>query len=85
MNKAKNGSKETKSQINKEKDNNTNNPKTILTTESSTQTDEDFDDINKNYKRAFIIKKKPKLETILLSKYLPIIFLMIISFYTKKV
>ena len=61
MNKAKNGSKETKSQINKEKDNNTSNPKTITTTESSTQTEEDFDNINKNYKKAFIIKKKPKL------------------------
>ena len=84
MNKAKNGSKETKSQINKEKDNNTSNPKTITTTESSTQTEEDFDNINKNYKKAFIIKKKPKLETIILSKYIPIIFLMIISFYLYK-
>ena len=80
MNKAKNGSEENNSNIIPQKE----FIKKIITTESSTQTEEEDDNINKNYKKAFIIKKKPKFESIILSKYVPIIYLMIISFYLYK-
>ena len=80
MNKAKNGSEENNSNIIPQKE----NIKKVLTTESSTQTEEEDDNINKNYKKAFIIKKKPKFESIILSKYVPIIYLMLISFYLYK-
>ena len=79
MNKAKNGSKEINNEINSQKDNNPLLKKKITTTESSTQTEDD-DSIYKNYKKAYIIRKKEKLESIILSKYIPIIYLMLISF-----
>ena len=79
MNKAKNGSKEINNEINSQKDNNPLLKKKITTTESSTQTEDD-DSIYKNYKKAFIIRRKEKLESIILSKYIPIIYLMLISF-----
>ena len=79
MNKAKNGSKEINNEINSQKDNNPLLKKKITTTESSTQTEDD-DSIFKNYKKAYIIRRKEKLESIILSKYIPIIYLMLISF-----
>jgi hypothetical protein len=79
MNKAKNGSKELNNEINSQKDNNPFLKKKITTTESSTQTEDD-DSIYKNYKKAYIIRRKEKLESIILSKYIPIISLMLISF-----
>ena len=79
MNKAKNGSKELNNEINSQKDNNPLLKKKITTTESSTQTEDD-DSIYKNYKKAYIIRRKEKLESIILSKYIPIIYLMLISF-----
>ena len=79
MNKAKNGSKEINNEINSQKDNNPLLKKKITTTESSTQTEDD-DSIYKNYKKAYIIRRKEKLESIILSKYIPIIYLMLISF-----
>ena len=79
MNKAKNGSKEINNEINYQKDNNPLLKKKITTTESSTQTEDD-DSIFKNYKKAYIIRRKEKLESIILSKYIPIIYLMLISF-----
>ena len=79
MNKAKNGSKELNNEINSQKDNNQLLKKKITTTESSTQTEDD-DSIYKNYKKAYIIRRKEKLESIILSKYIPIIYLMLISF-----
>lgn len=79
MNKAKNGSKEINNEINYQKDNNPLLKKKITTTESSTQTEDD-DSIYKNYKKAYIIRRKEKLESIILSKYIPIIYLMLISF-----
>ena len=79
MNKAKNGSKEINNEINSQKDNNPLLKKKITTTESSTQTEDD-DSIFKNYKKAYIIRRKEKLESIILSKYIPIIYLMFISF-----
>ena len=79
MNKAKNGSKEINNEINSQKDNNPLLKKKITTTESSTQTEDD-DSIFKNYKKAYIIRRKEKLESIILSKYIPIISLMLISF-----
>ena len=79
MNKAKNGSKELNNEINSQKENNPLLKKKITTTESSTQTEDD-DSIYKNYKKAFIIRRKEKLESIILSKYIPIIYLMLISF-----
>ena len=79
MNKAKNGSKEINNEINSQKDNNQLLKKKITTTESSTQTEDD-DSIYKNYKKAYIIRRKEKLESIILSKYIPIIYLMLISF-----
>ena len=78
MNKAKNGSKEINNEINSQKDNNPLLKKKITTTESSTQTEDD-DSIYKNYKKAYIIRRKEKLESIILSKYIPIIYLMLIS------
>ena len=78
MNKAKNGSKELNNEINSQKDNNPLLKKKITTTESSTQTEDD-DSIFKNYKKAYIIRRKEKLESIILSKYIPIIYLMLIS------
>ena len=79
MNKAKNGSKEINNEINSQKDNNQLLKKKITTIESSTQTEDD-DSIYKNYKKAYIIRRKEKLESIILSKYIPIIYLMLISF-----
>ena len=79
MNKAKNGSKEINNEINSQKDNNPLLKKKITTTESSTQTEDD-DSIYKSYKKAYIIRRKEKLESIILSKYIPIIYLMLISF-----
>ena len=79
MNKAKNGSKELNNEINSQKENNPLLKKKITTTESSTQTEDD-DSIFKNYKKAYIIRRKEKLESIILSKYIPIIYLMLISF-----
>lgn len=79
MNKAKNGSKELNNEINSQKDKNPLLKKKITTTESSTQTEDD-DSIYKNYKKAYIIRRKEKLESIILSKYIPIIYLMLISF-----
>ena len=79
MNKAKNGSKEINNEINSQKDNNPLLKKKITTTESSTQTEDD-DSIFKNYKKAYIIRRKEKLESIILSKYIPITYLMLISF-----
>ena len=79
MNKAKNGSKELNNEINSQKDNNPLLKKKITTTESSTQTEDD-DSIFKNYKKAYIIRRKEKLESTILSKYIPIIYLMLISF-----
>ena len=78
MNKAKNGSKEINNEINSQKDNNPLLKKKITTTESSTQTEDD-DSIYKSYKKAYIIRRKEKLESIILSKYIPIIYLMLIS------
>ena len=78
MNKAKNGSKEINNEINYQKDNNPLLKKKITTTESSTQTEDD-DSIYKSYKKAYIIRRKEKLESIILSKYIPIIYLMLIS------
>ena len=72
MNKAKNGLQS------KDKISNSTHTK-----EASTQTEEP-PEISKNYKKSFIIKKRPSLESILLSKYIPIIFLMFISFYLYK-
>ena len=79
MNKAKNGSKEINNEINSQKDNNQLLKKKITTNESSTQTEDD-DSIYKSYKKAYIIRRKEKLESIILSKYIPIIYLMLISF-----
>ena len=78
MNKAKNGSKEINNEINSQKDNNPLLKKKITTSESSTQTEDD-DSIYKNYKKAYIIRRKEKFESIILSKYIPIIYLMLIS------
>ena len=80
MNKAKNGSKENMTNIKIQKKNDVNLYKNITVLESSTQTDGD-DEILKNYEKVLIIKKKPKFESIILSKYVPIIYLMFISFY----
>ena len=84
MNKAKNGLKQKEHQQNNHNNNDVNQHNNIKTTDSSTQTEEDEESITKNYKRAFIIKKRPKLESILLAKYMPIIYLMFISFYLYK-
>ena len=84
MNKAKNGLKQIEHQQNNHKENEANQNINISKTDSSTQTEEDDENITKNYKRAFIIRKRPKLETILLAKYIPIIILMFISFYLYK-
>ena len=72
MNKAKNGL-QSKDQISN----------STHTKEASTQTEEP-PEISKNYKKSYIIKKRQSLESILLSKYIPIIFLMFISFYLYK-
>ena len=83
MNKAKNGSKKTDSGKKSSKENDIHHLNNSTTTkESSTQTD-DIDDVTKNYKRAFLIKKREKFES-LVSKYVPIIYLMFISFYLYK-
>ena len=83
MNKAKNGCINNNTDPKLSKENNTNNlhnsPKTI---ESSTQT-EDIDNITKNYQKAFKIIKREKFET-LVAKYVPILYLMFISFYLYK-
>ena len=84
MNKAKNGLKQIEHQQNNHKENEANQNINISKTDSSTQTEDDDENITKNYKRAFIIRKRPKLETILLAKYIPIIILMFISFYLYK-
>ena len=84
MNKAKNGLKQIEHHENNHKENEANQNINISKTDSSTQTEEDDENITKNYKRAFIIRKRPKLETILLAKYIPIIILMFISFYLYK-
>ena len=71
MNKAKNGEKENQSNVIKEE----------KTKEISVQTEEG-DNIYKNAKKIFLIKsKRDSFDSIILSKYIPIIFLMLISFY----
>ena len=74
MNKAKNGKKEKSSTFNEE----------IKTKEVSVQTDENDDDICKNAQKTFIIKRKEKIDSLILSKYIPIILLMVISVYLYK-
>ena len=74
MNKAKNGKKEKASTFNEE----------IKTKEVSVQTDENDDDICKNAQKIFLIKKREKIDSIILSKYIPIILLMAISIYLYK-
>ena len=83
MNKAKNGSKDNNEFFSQQNNNNANNSKNITTTDSSTQTEE-TDNIDKSYTKAYIIKKRPKFETIILSKYIPILYLMFVSFYLYK-
>ena len=53
----------------------------IKTKEVSVQTDENDDDICKNAQKIFLIKKREKIDSIILSKYIPIILLMAISIY----
>ena len=84
MNKAKNGKEENQKIIKTNdisKANIKNEPKTK---EMSVQTEEG-ENIYKNAQKIYLIKsKKNKLESIILSKYIPIIFLMLISFYLYK-
>ena len=83
MNKAKNGCINNNTDPKLSKENNTNNlHNSPTTTESSTQT-ENIDNITKNYQKAFKIIKREKFET-LVSKYVPILYLMFISFYLYK-
>ena len=61
-----------------------NGKNVVETKEISVQTEED-ENIMKNAKKIYLIKsKKEKLESKILSKYIPIIFLMSISFYLYK-
>ena len=83
MNKAKNGCINNNTDPKLSKENNTNNlHNSPTTTESSTQT-ENIDNITKNYQKAFKIIKREKFET-LVAKYVPILYLMFISFYLYK-
>jgi hypothetical protein len=74
MNKAKNGKKEKASSFNEE----------IKTKEISVQTDENDDDICENAQKIFLLKRKEKIDSLILSKYIPIILLMVISTYLYK-
>ena len=70
--------------MNKEKNGKDVDKKEIKTYEVSIQTD-DVENIYKNAKKVYLIKPKiDRFDSIILSKYLPIIFLMLISFYLYK-
>ena len=74
MNKAKNGENENQSNVIKEE----------KTKEISVQTEEG-DNIYTNAQKIYLIKpKKESIDSIILSKYIPILFLMSISFYLYK-
>jgi hypothetical protein len=84
MHKAKNGKKENKKKIKSNNENESNNEEESKTREISIQTEEG-ENIYKNAEKIFLIKsKKEKLDSVILSKYIPIIFLMLISFYLYK-
>ena len=84
MNKAKNGKNKNKKEINSKENKQINNIKEVETKDISVQTDEG-ENIYKNAKKIYLIKpKNSKIDTIILSKYIPIIFLMSISFYLYK-
>ena len=84
MNKAKNGKKENKKEKNTSIKKKSNNKKEIKLKESSIQTDEEENIYKKPKKRYLKKPKKDKFDSKMLSKYIPIIFLMCISFYLYK-
>ena len=84
MNKAKNGKVENQKIIKTNDISEANIKNEPKTKEMSVQTEEG-ENIYKNAQKIYLIKtKKNKLESIILSKYIPIIFLMLISFYLYK-